>query len=214
MAAGSREKGSQSITILTPQGALLTLPALFSRPLPGVSDTRSARGFDAHETYLSAKQSAPQAHARISRPHGDEGRPSRSRPTPLEGPQEAGSLSLRSTWPTVRLAAGSAFAKSVDCGDRPSSRPYARKEGAAAMLCSPRRRSATRSSTRASGSRSRSRSPAAGSHAIGCGERCANPSGCISTSCRPSTWWYRPGRPRRQQAAPSCGRASRVFGAR
>src|SRR5690348_2157054 len=72
--SGGREKrGSKSIRslglfggeLLTPEGPLLTLHALFSE--------RSGGRADHHETHLSAQQTPPQTRHRLPRPHEDHG---------------------------------------------------------------------------------------------------------------------------------------------
>jgi ribonuclease P protein component len=70
---------------LTAPDPLRTLAAFFAR----------ARRY--HETYISTQQSAPQAHPRLSRPHGYEERPQGARSPSREGPQASHSL-RRTGW--------------------------------------------------------------------------------------------------------------------
>lgn len=74
------------LTVPTP---LRTLAAFFA--------LRSARGAanSSHETYISAQQSAPQAHARFSHAHGHEEWPQSACPSPCQGPQASYSLGRR-----------------------------------------------------------------------------------------------------------------------
>src|ERR1043166_8284725 len=93
---GGREKGGASLSVLeiiserdllTPGGALRTLPALFCE--------RSGGRADHHETHLSAEQDQAQTRHRIPRPHEDDWRRESSFAPSLEGTQEDRSVTER-----------------------------------------------------------------------------------------------------------------------
>ena len=45
--------------------------------------------YQANETYVSTEQIEARSHSRLSRPHGDQGRPPRAQAPPRQGPREA-----------------------------------------------------------------------------------------------------------------------------
>ncbi len=72
------------------------------------------------EENISAKQSSPRQKARLSRPHGDEERPSRTQAPPREGPQAINGTSLLgfSLPKEARLAKRAEFLRVYEQGER------------------------------------------------------------------------------------------------